>query len=142
MAYTEFIDDIIDAANDAFEARDDIGAIKAEVYIVTRIWSGDRIGDGTPTETKVRMLPTPNIIDLSQDIRLSTAGAIKQGDLILKSISKLNYPTENDVDCLVTSKTTEKFYEVGGYLYKVIHVKSPYHAWNVHVRRLSNQTRY
>ncbi len=139
---TEFIADIIDAAHDAFEARDDIGAIKAEVYLMTRTWSGDRIGDGTASEVKVRFLPTPNIVDLSHDMRLSESGVIKQGDIILKSISKLSYPNENDIDCIVTDKITEKFFEVGGYLYKVVHVKSNYHAWNVHIRRLSNQTRY
>ena len=139
---TEFIADIIEAAHDAFEARDDIGAIKAEVWFVTRTWSGSRIGDGTATETRVQMLPTPNIVDYSQSSRLLEAGVIKQGDILLKSISKQAYPNESDVDCLKTNKTHEKFIEIGGYLYQVIHVKSDYHAWDIQVRRLSNQTRY
>ncbi len=139
---TEFIEDIIDAAHDAFEARDDIGAIKAEVWFVTRTWSGSRIGDGTATETTVQMLPTPNIVDLSHSSRLLEGGVIKQGDILLKSISKLSYPNESDVDCIKSARTDEKFIEIGGYLYQVIHVKSNYHCWDVQVRRLSNQTRY
>jgi len=139
---TEFIEDIIDAAHDAFEARDDIGAIKAEVWFVSRSWSGRRIGDGTATETRVQMLPTPNIVDLSHNARVVEGGIIKQGDIIIKSVSKKAYPNESDVNCLTTTRTSEKFIEIGGYLYQVIHVKSQYHCWDIHVRRLSNQTRY
>ena len=139
---TDFIDDLKEIAHDALGVRDDIGAIKDEVYIIIRVWDGDRIGDGNATETKARVLPSPLIVDLSHDVRISQAGAIKQGDLMLRQISMKAYPSESDINCVSTDKLIEKFYEIGGLLYKVIHVKKKYATWEIHVRKLTNQTRY
>jgi hypothetical protein len=139
---TEFMDEIAEIADDAIKIRNEIGAILAEIYLVTRTWTGEAVGDGSASETKVIVYPAPWIVDLSHNLKLSEAGVIKQGDLLLKQISKMRYPTENHVNCSSTNKLIEKFYEVDGLLYNVIYVKSEYGMWSVQVRKLTDQTRY
>jgi hypothetical protein len=139
---TDFIEDIKAIANDALQAVDEIGAIKSYVYQITRTWTGSEPGDGTATEIKTQILPTPLIYDLSHDLRLVEGGIFKQGDLILRMISQYNYPNENDVNCFSNDSKIEKFYEIDDDLYQVINVRKDYATWNVHVRRLSDQTRY
>lgn len=139
---TDFIDDIREIAHDALQSVDEIGAIKSYVYLVTRTWSGTEPGDGNATEEKAQILPTPQIRDLSHDIRLQEGGAFKQGDLILRMVSQYAYPNESDINCASSAKNIEKFYEVEGNLYRVINIRKDYATWNIHIRRLSSQDRY
>jgi len=139
---TDFIEDLKDIAHEALEVRDELGAIKDEVHYVTREWSGERVGDGSAYDSKARILPSPWIVDLSQNIRVTEGGAIKQGDLILKQISQDSYPNEKDIDGSSDSELIEKFYSVGEFLYRVINVRKRYATWDIHIRRLKDQTRY
>lgn len=139
---TDFIEDLKDVVDDVLQVRDDIGAIKDSVYIVTRAWDGDEIGDGNAVESKTIVYPSPWIVDYSHSLRITEGGNIKQGDILLKQISQDRYPNEIDVDCKTSSKLIEKFYEIGGILYNVISVRKRYATWDVQVRRLKDQTRY
>lgn len=136
-----FMDDIRDRAASALGVRDDLG-VGVPVKICTRTWSGATPGEGTATEVLAQILPTPFVVDYSMRANVPEAGNIKQGDLVLKSIAQKNYPNLSDIDCTSTQKKIQKFYEVDGKLYRVIHVRKRVATWEVHVRRLTDQTRY
>jgi len=119
--------------------RGDIGADLKSISIVTRTWSGKAPGDGVAHDETEEVHPVPGIRDHSHDIRLLQAGAVMQGDLILTSLSKNRYPTQDLIDCRVDERNIEKFYQVGEFLYRVIHVKERLVTWDVQVRRLSAQ---
>lgn len=121
--------------------RDEIGAALKPVFLVTRTWSGTEIGDGTKKETRSEVRPSPGIRQYTNDLRITEGGAVKQGDVLLKMISKQSFPTEKDVDCSVSSNTVEKFYEVDGILYRVVNVREKHLTWDVLVRRVSDQRR-
>lgn len=130
-----------DCLDDILGIRDEIGAALAQVYIVTRTWEGDGIGDGDYSDEVVQVLPTPGIRDYAHNLHVLQGGVIQQGDLILKMISKNTFPLHSDVDCQSTNPAIEKFYKVGNFFYRVIHVKEDHLTWDVHVRRISDQTR-
>ena len=115
--------------------REQIGAQLADVYIVDRTWSGSRQGDGNYSDNSVKISPTPQIVDYSHNIRISEAGAIKSGDLILKGISP-NY-TEEQLKTQTDSKNTERFYKLGTIYYTCIHIKENLVTWDIHIRKVS-----
>lgn len=129
------VDDVLSITNDILGLRDELGAIKHHVYIFTRTWPETK-GIGIPVDTEVQVLPTPFLQDYSQDLRVREGGNIRQGDIILKHISKQAYPTEDLIDCSVSNpKTMEKYYKINNRLYEVINVKQDYVYWNVQVRK-------
>lgn len=132
------VNDVLSITNDILGLRDELGAIKHHVYLVTREWSGTAKGDGQMTETEEKILPTPFLQDYSHDLRLREGGMIRQGDIMIKHISMQSYPDEDMIDCSVPmdkQKTTEKYYRVDGKFYEVISVKRDYVYWNVQVRK-------
>ena len=135
------VDDILEIIDDVLGVRDEIGALKEEIFLLTRTWS-TRKGVGTPVDVKVRLLPTPNLVDLSHSLRLREGGMIKQGDILLKQISMKSYPTEDLIDCSSTNSLIEKFYYFGGRLYTVISIKKDYVFWNALVRKTSKTQVY
>lgn len=133
------ISDLLENVNDILEVRDQIGAALKPVAIVTRSWSGSELGDGSPSETRQQVTPSPRVVEFSADSKVLQGGTVKQGDIILKMISKQTFPTENMIDCSVNSPSVEKFYEVGGIQYQVIRVQEKHLTWTVHLRRRSRQ---
>jgi hypothetical protein len=121
--------------------RDKTGAVLAPVFLVTRTWSGTDPGDGVMTEERRELRPSPRIVDYSHSTRLLEGGAVRQGDLILKAISKVTYPDRATIDGSSTAHNVEKFYDIGGELHLVISVTQKHLWWNVQVRRVSAQTR-
>lgn len=136
------IDDVLSITDEVLGLRDDLGAALAVVNIVTRTWTGATLGQGTGSEVTARILPTPRIVNLKNDYKLMTAGMVQQGDIMLKYISKESYTSRAMIDNVSSTKNVEKFYEVGGILYKVIDIEESYVYWNVQLRRLSDQRRY
>lgn len=129
------VSDVLSITDDILGLRDDIGAIKHHVYLFTRTWSVTK-GVGTPVDTEVQVLPTPFLQDYSQDLRAREGGSVRQGDIIVKHISKQSYPTEDLIDCSVAnSTTTERYYKINNRLYEVVNVKEDYVYWNVQVRK-------
>jgi len=131
------IDDLLPITNDILGVRDDIGAVIHPIYLVTRTWSGSSVGDGTATDTQLQVLPTPSIQAISHNLPALQAGVYQVGDLILKHISKQNFPLEDVVACKSTSVKVEKFYKINNKFYQVISVKESYVTWEVHIRKVS-----
>lgn len=125
----------------ALSVRDCVGAALHPVQILTRTWSGERPGDGTAVESLLDIYPTPQIVDYGHDIRGTQGGFIRQGDIILRGISKNKFPLESAIDCSTTSRKIEKFYFIAERLYTVIHVKDKPVTWDVHLRKRSDETR-
>lgn len=117
--------------------REGMGADLAKVDLITRTWSGERPGDGTFTDTVTRMDPLPGIKDFSHDVRVTRGGAVKQGDLILTSISQNAYPDEATLRTDTGVRNVEKFLKVGDHYYRTIHVKKRLVTWDVHVRKVN-----
>lgn len=136
------VDDIKSCTDDILGIRDDLGALKHPIYILTRTWSGQEIGDGTAVDTTAQILPTPYLVDYSHSIKIREGGAIREGDILLKMISKQSYPNESDIDCTTATTKIEKFYYIDGKMYEVISVTSEYVYWNVHLRRTAKQKTY
>ena len=116
--------------------RDGIGATLAEVDIITRTWTGRRVGEGTYSESVVPVKPSPQIVDFSHNVRVTEAGAVKSGDLILKGISRTQFPDEAVLRTDNVSKQVEKRYKIGTHYYTVIHIKELLVTWDVHVRKI------
>ncbi len=137
------VEDLIGCTDEILGLRDEIGAVKSHVHILTRTWSGEEVGDGNPSDTIEQILPTPYVVNLHVNSRVKTGGAVKEGDVMLKHISKQSYPDENTVSLKNDNcKTVEKFYYLDGKLYNMFHVTSDYIYWNVHVRLTTKKKVY
>lgn len=122
--------------------RDSLGVALMPVYQVERTWTGEENGDGTASEVKTQILPSPRIVSMSDDSRVVTGGAVQLDDLMLKGISKSSYSTKNLIDGTTAAQNIQKFYEVDGALYSVTNVQEKHLTWNVQIRKLSNQKRF
>ena len=136
------IDSLMPAIDSILGVRDTIGAALKPVYFVTRVWSGSEPGDGIAFDIATQMLPSPQIVDLSHNMRLIEGGGVKQGDIMLKLISKNSYPSIDFIWRKSLARNTELFYQVGDYLYQVINVVEKHLTWDAQLRMLSDQTRY
>lgn len=135
------LDSLLPNIDTVLGVRDSIGAQLHNVYMITRRWSGGRPGEGEASDTIEQLTPSPQIYEYGHDIRIVEGGAVKQGDIVLKNISKNKY-TSKDLDGRTDDKATERFYRIKERLYQVINVKERYLTWEVQVRKLSNQTQY
>ena len=131
---SSIVSGILEDIDDILKLRDELGAVKKPVYLFTWIWPQEK-GQGSPAQTIVQMLPSPYVINFSHSSKVQEGGSWKQGDLLLKHISKKSYPLEADVDCTVGDEVTEKWYLIDGYRYEVISVVEDYVYWNVQVRK-------
>lgn len=139
---------LLPAIDDILCAVESVGAFVKKVSFVTRTWYtdsakttlGTTVG-GFATDVVESMCPNPTMKDYSQDIRLREGGVVKQGDIILKNVSKNKY-AEEDLDGSTSAPNIEKFYLVGAKLYQVINVTEELVTWRVQLREMSNQTRY
>lgn len=139
---SNIVNEILSCTDEILGLRDDLGAIKHLVYILTRVWSGTELGKGTALDSIAQILPTPYVVDYSHSLKIREGGKIKEGDIVLKMLSKQTYTEESMIDCSVTDKKTEKYYYINGRLYNVISVTSDYVYWNVHIRKSAKQTVY
>lgn len=120
--------------NDILGIRDDIGAAKKEVFLVTRTWTGGELGSGDYSDVSARMLPSPRVVEYKHDLRLKEGGAVQQGDILLKQISQQTYPNQSDLDGTQCKKNVELFYDVGGKIYRPIAVTEKHLTWTVLLR--------
>lgn len=128
---------LLDCIDAALSVRDCLGVALAEVSIITRVWTGKRVGDGTYTETVQEVRPTPGIRNFSHDIRISEAGAVKQGDLMLIGISKNGIPLESTLKTQTNIKNTEKMILVGKHYYRTISIVEHLLTWDIQVRKIT-----
>ena len=130
------------SVNDILGLRDSLGVALSPVYLVKRNWSGEEIGEGQAQDSQEQVLPSPRIFSMSDDSRIVAGGAVQIDDLLIKGISKVNYPKKNLIDGTSESETIECFYLVDGFIYTVTNVTEKHLTWNVQIRKLSNQKRY
>lgn len=129
-------EDLIPSMDEICGVRDDIGAIKDTVWIVTRTWSGSVPGDGTMSEIAVQMLPSPRIVNLKHRYAQKEGGSTREGVLLLKMISQESFPNRTDVDCSTGgAKNVQKYYRIDGFLYEVVDVEKRIVTWNVEIKR-------
>lgn len=128
------IDGLKKSINSILAVRDKVGIIH-EVFQVERTWSGEEAGVGHYSEIKTRIYPTPGIKEFSHELRLNEAGTVRQGDIILKGISKVNYPLEKDLETTTDSQNKEKFWLIDGKEYTTVFIKESYVTWDVQLRK-------
>lgn len=124
-----------DCIDSILGVREGMGAQLGDVYIVERVWTGQRQGDGSFTDTEIKVSPAPEIVDYSHNVSVTEAGAVKSGDLILRGISP-KY-TEDQLKTITTAKNREKFYRIGSHYYTCIHIRERVVTWDVHIRKIS-----
>jgi len=117
------------------EVREKLGAQKADVFFITRTWTGRRPGDGTFKDVSKQMKPTPSIKDFSHDIRLQAGGNYKAGDLLLIGISRNQFPDESKLLTTTGVSNITKFIKVGPHFYRTITIKENFVTWDIHVRK-------
>lgn len=135
------VDDILESIDDVLSIRNDIGAEKKACKLIVRQWSGERVGDGSKTETSTEIYPAPWVVEYKADSKVFQGGVVRFGDIMLKHISKRSFTDESELRAESSSSNKERFYEVGGILYQPVNVLEDYVYWNVHLRRLSDQRR-
>lgn len=128
------VSDIEENINDYLGLRDELGAIKESIFILTRTWDAEK-GKGLPADEKVQVLPTPQLVDLTMSYRNREAGSDKQADVMLKMISKKTYPERQCIDCSTTDESIEKWYLIDGFTYEVVSVTQDYVWWNVYLKK-------
>ena len=133
------IDSLKDCSDSILGIRESIGADLRKIYLVTRTWSGEMVGDGLASDESVKIEPTPGIKNLSNDHRVKEGGAVQNGDLLIHQISKYRYPEQKDIDCSSDLANVERFYQVGDVLYTVINTVEKHLVWDVQIRRRSDQ---
>lgn len=136
---SKLIPSMIGNIDSILAVRDSIGAPIQHSYLVTRSWSGGKLGLGDPVETKQQILPSPRVVQFAADSKFFDGGVIKQGDILLKMISKNKYPTENLLDCVAESEAVEKFYVVGDVEFQILNLREKHLTWDAHLRRRSRQ---
>jgi hypothetical protein len=136
---TGIIDGLLPNINDILGVRDDIGAALKPVYLVTRTWQGAEPSDGTSVDVVEQVLPSPRIVELSDAYKIREGGAVQQGDIMLKAVSKQTYPDKSVLDGSVDEQNVEKFFKVGDVLYRVINVREKFFTYEIQLRRVSKQ---
>ena len=134
--------------DDILSIRDDLGAQKHLVKILKRKGSAvdselDDFNSVDPVDTiELEILPSPRIVDYSHSLRMKEGGKIRQGDLIVKMISKNAFPGRSTIDGTSADPSETFYYLVNNELYTVVNVTEDYTWWNVHIRKANNQTLY
>ena len=143
-----FVSDFQGLQDDILSIRDQLGAQKHFVKILKRKGSVadselDDFNDIDPVDTiEHEILPSPRIVDYSHDLRMKEGGKIRQGDLIVKMISKNAFPDRSTIDGTSTDPSETFYYLVNNELYTIINVAEDYTWWNAHIRKANNQTLY
>lgn len=133
------IDGLLPNINDILGVRDSLGAALKPVYIVTRTWSGLEPKDGSSEDEEMQVLPSPRIVELSDVYKIKEGGAVEQGDILLKAVSKQTFPDKSVVDGSVEDQNIEKFFKVGEVLYRVLNVREKFFTYEIQLRRVSKQ---
>ncbi len=141
------VDSLLGSVDSILGIRDSIGAVKQPSYLVTRTWYTDSTKavqsadvEGYPFDVEVQILPSPNVVEYKQNIRVKEGGTAKNGDIKLKDISR-NLYKEKDLDGSSDFKNVEKLYRVGAKIYQVVSTDEDYVTFDVVLKELTNQTR-
>lgn len=127
---------LLKCSDKILSVRQDMGAQLADVYLITRTWTGERVGEGDFTDESVKMDPTPSIMDFSHDVRVTEAGAVKAGDLILTGVSLNKYPDEATLRTQTTAKNVQKMYKINSHYYHVVRIVERFLTWDIQLRKI------
>lgn len=78
----DLVEDLKSVVSSIYEIRDDIGAKKANIYFYKK----EIQDNGDDIITWEQVLPSPNIVDLSQNLDLKEGGILGDQELFLKGI--------------------------------------------------------
>ena len=129
---------LLPAIDSILSIRDAAGAVIEPVFIVTRTWSGQVVGEGESVDVAVQILPSPALKNYKVDFRTREGGEVKSGDVGLGSVSKNKYKRV-DLDGTSPAQNIEKLYRIGDTLYQVIGVAESYVTWSVQLRTLTQR---
>lgn len=129
------IESLKESINPILEVRDFLGAEKHKTYLLTREWTGELVGEGIPSDSIEIFNPSPNLVDVTLNHRTREGGKVREGDLMLKMISKQTFPKRSLIDGTSTGDKQEKFYYINEELYQIIQVTEDHLWWNVTVRK-------
>lgn len=142
------IDSLLPAIDSILGVRDAVGAVIKPVYLVTRTWYADSAYltqataiDGYAKDTEIQMFPSPQLVDLTQKNRVREGGSYKDGDILLKNVSKNSY-SEADLASTSASPNVQQFMRVGEQMFQIVGITPSYVTWDVHLRPLTDQSRY
>lgn len=129
----ESLQDCIDGV---LTLRGELGLNLHPVSFVERTWSGGERDRGEVTkETVTEMWPAPRIVDLSHNFRLLEGGNYQQGDLMLRQISKNQFPKEEMLSMVTDSRAKERFILIDGKRYTVISIRERLLWWDLQIRK-------
>lgn len=137
----------------ALGIRDDLGLALHETYILKRVKGGsnedaelqgfdDAIESVDTIETQI--LPSPRIVDYSQAFKALQGGNYKQGDIILKQISK-NLFDRDTVELKRKDgedENTERYYFINNELYTIVNISEKYFWFDIHLRKCDDNRTY
>jgi hypothetical protein len=139
---------LLPGINSILSIRDSIGASKQPVYFLNRTWFTDGTFtvqstdiSGSAKDVLTQMLPSPQIVTLTQEIKAREGGTVKNGDIMLKMISQESF-NEAALDGSSSANNVENLFIVGVKVYQVVKVTQEYVTWNLVLKELTNQTRY
>ena len=133
------VDGVLQGVDSILSLRDSMGAGLKKVYFVERVYkNGVEIG-GEYIDTKKQMLPSPRVVEFKSDLRIKEGGLVKEGDILLKMVSKKTYPREKMLDGSSCKPHVELLYLVGDIYYRVVNVQEKHVVWSILLRRLSTQ---
>lgn len=126
--------DLAPVVEDAYAIKDDLGFIKYPV------WMYEKNGDSEPVWK--RILPTPKIVDNSQNAKLLALGEVLQGDLFLKQIPVNSY-TEDDLRTSFILDNDEeeppvRYWIINKFAFTTQSIKRNYLHYEVHITRSDN----
>ena len=119
----------------ALAAVDDLGLNIAKVGLFKRVWSGDKLGQGKPTDSAEYFSPTPRIRQIRQAHSNKEGGLEKRGDIIIKMLSKSQYPEKDILEAISEKQNEEIYYIINDELYELVEVTEMVTHWNVIVKK-------
>ena len=129
------IESLRESINPILEVRDFLGAEKHKSYIMTRKWSGQIVGEGVASDSIEMIVPSPSITDVTFNHKIREGGKVREGDLMLKMVSKQTFSTRDLIDGTTSSESEEKFYFINREVFQVVQVTEDHLWWNVTVRK-------
>jgi hypothetical protein len=134
MSLREGLQDCIDSV---LSVRESLDVQIHDVYLVERFWSEGEIGTGHYQEVTKKVSPAPRIADLTHSFRLLEGGQYQQGDLMIRQISKSQFPTQELLSSVTGNRALERFFLIDGKRYQIISVSERLLWWNIQVRKLA-----
>ena len=113
----------------------ELGLNVHEVGLFKRKWSEGKIGKGQPSDSLDLFSPQPRLSKIKLRWGIREGGTVKQGDLLVKLLTKATYPNESQINAASDDELEEIYYYVNGDLYEVIEVDEKLLYWNVTIRK-------